>query len=536
VADVFAPAAQFTSALEARHEEDFRPWLAAVKAARSESFRDIARLCELPDTHLSQVVNRGHLLYRDQAERLQERWLQLPGDEADFFLLLVELDTRLRQDAASPRLQALRRRVARARAAARPGPTCPRLWTLAPAAGAARDDLEEQRACLEVAVEITGRMADGDRSDLSRCDLGGVTQALALADLPAALARLEELQGEVVRAAAALPPDRGARPMWFALSMFPLSHALQVPARAPLAAAPPPTWGAPHEAPGPPDVLDYAARGLPFVDFLGRWLAFWLDGGGPPGPRRSASGLLKAAGIGDRSLLTKVLNEGRHLSPERAGLLAGAMELEAHEARAFELMVGRDQAKDAADRALYVQELRRLVEREEARLMPPHRHEALRNWLYLALHELAGPLERALGPGWASQPERIAPSIWPPTAPADVARTLADLTDAGVPTGLTVARTPAGSSFALDLAVYHNAMSTLARDALRHAEDGALPAGTRAAFLGARLALTEAALEVLVDRVRELRRELDGYLQALASARPPDHVIQVNLQLLPRPI
>jgi uncharacterized protein (TIGR02147 family) len=234
----------------------------------------------------------------------------------------------------------------------------------------------------------------------------------------------------------------------------------------------------------------------------------------------------RRAGLRSSNYLSLIMKGERDLSSEMAPRFAKACGLIKSEADFFCDLVLYCQAKTTEEKTRHHERLARFRKFRDAHELDAEQTAYHQHWYLPALRELVNL------PGFEADPNWIASMLEPPISPKQATEALEILCRMGLlvrgPRGklqqaqpvVTTGPGPLGHQ----IFVYHHAMLDLAKRAL---DD--LPREERDVS-SLTLCVSDAALPILKQRIREFRREL---LQLAEDDAAPERVVQLNFQMFP---
>jgi uncharacterized protein (TIGR02147 family) len=234
---------------------------------------------------------------------------------------------------------------------------------------------------------------------------------------------------------------------------------------------------------------------------------------------------LSNAGMSGPTYLKRVM-EGLHdLTKTSTQKFSKALELSHIEGEYFESLVGFNQATTPAEKD---QHFKRLMELRPARsqtTLERTQYDYYQNWYNIAIREMLAFLPYKNNAGEFSR--RLTPAV----PPGKVKKAVELLQSLGLltqtPEGLRASKALLKTDPSMDslfLPRFHQSMAKLAVEALERFHK------TERYFSGTTVSISAEVYEVLVEKIRALRRDILEHVQADPS---PDRVYHLNMQLFP---
>ncbi len=235
---------------------------------------------------------------------------------------------------------------------------------------------------------------------------------------------------------------------------------------------------------------------------------------------------LAKAGMSGPTYLKRVI-EGKHdLTANSLPKFVKALELRPPESDYFEALVGFNQATTPGGKDLYFKRLMELAPARSQATLERGQYEYYQNWYNVALRELLGIMP------WRGNAQEFARQLVPSVTPGKVKKAVELLKSLGllvaVPgEGLRPAKallkTDPGME-SLFLPRFHESMAKLAVEAIER-----FPKHERY-FSGTTVSIGRETYEIIIEKIRALRREILELVQADPS---PERVYHLNMQLFP---
>lgn len=235
---------------------------------------------------------------------------------------------------------------------------------------------------------------------------------------------------------------------------------------------------------------------------------------------------LAKAGMSGPTYLKRVM-EGRHdLTRNSLPKFAKALELAPHEAQYFEALVGFNQATTPDGKDLHFKQLMELAPARSQATLDRGQYEYYHDWYNVAVRELLSIMP------WRGNALEFSRQLTPPVPPGKVKKAIELLQSLGLLTSVPgEGLRPAKALLKTDpnmesllLPRFHLSMAKLGMEALNR-----FPRHERY-FSGTTVSVSRETYEILVEKIRAMRRELMDHVQADPA---PERVYHLNMQLFP---
>lgn len=235
---------------------------------------------------------------------------------------------------------------------------------------------------------------------------------------------------------------------------------------------------------------------------------------------------LTKAGMSGPTYLKRVM-EGLHdLTKNSLPKFAKALELSAPEASYFEALVGFNQATTPDGKDTHFRRLMELAPARSHTTLERGQYDYYRDWYNVAIRELL-----AIMP-WRDNPTEFSRQLIPAVPPGKVKKAVELLQSLGLMVhvpgeGMRAAKALLKTDPSMEsllLPQFHQSMAKLGMEALNR-----FPRHERY-FSGTTISVSRDTYEVVVEKIRALRRDILEHVQADPS---PERVYHLNMQLFP---
>lgn len=266
-----------------------------------------------------------------------------------------------------------------------------------------------------------------------------------------------------------------------------------------------------------PSIYDYTDYRLYLQDYYA-----WAKRHKPGFSHRS---FLASAGMSGPTYLKRVM-EGKHdLTRTSTEKFAKALELATDEAAYFQALVGFNQASTPAAKDQHFRTLMGLLPARSQATLERSQYDYYQNWYNIAIREMLAFLP------YRNNAAEFARRLTPPVPPGKVKKAIALLRDLGLladgPDGLRASKAllkTDPSMESLFLPRFHASMAKLGLEAIDRFHK------SERYFSGTTVSISPATYDVIVEKIRALRREILEHVQADPS---PDRVYHLNMQFFP---
>lgn len=234
---------------------------------------------------------------------------------------------------------------------------------------------------------------------------------------------------------------------------------------------------------------------------------------------------LADAGMSGPTYLKRVM-EGKHdLTKTSSAKFATALELSVDEAAYFDALVGFNQASTPSEKDTHFRRLMELLPMRSQATLERNQYEYYQNWYNVAIREMLAFLP------YRNNAIEFSRRLTPAVPPGKVKKAVALLQSLGLlahsPDGMRASKSllrTDPSMESLFLPRFHASMAKLGLEAIDRFHK------TERYFSGTTVSISPATYDVIVEKVRALRRDILEHVQADPS---PDRVYHLNMQLFP---